>query len=318
MGTLDGKFVRRSLDTRSLEKAAIAVRELELGKISISISGAVDRFTDDLRTRGLSTETVKKFERLLNSLKDEFGSVPLARLRADDLGKFRESWKAKPITSRKMLERLRSFFQFCLERGWIEKNPAKVLKPPKEQAVVVKPYDKTELEKIAWATDLFPIKGIYGEQNRKRLKGFIAVLRWTGLRIRDVVQLQPYQIVGDFIILRTHKNQKPVKLLLHDDAKEALKECVGEYFFWSGLGNPKSCVGDWQRSFRRLSELAGVKITAHRWRHTFATDLLSKGVPVSEVAAILGNSPAIVEKHYSQWIQSRQDRLNEAVKATWV
>jgi hypothetical protein len=45
--------------------------------------------------------------------------------------------------------------------------------------------------------------------------------------------------------------------------------------------------------------------------------LLSKGVPVSEVAAILGNSPAIVEKHYSQRIQSRQDRLNEAVKATW-
>lgn len=22
----------------------------------------------------------------------------------------------------------------------------------------------------------------------------------------------------------------------------------GEYFFWSGAGNPKSCVGDWQRS----------------------------------------------------------------------
>src|SRR5438045_2142648 len=30
----------------------------------------------------------------------------------------------------------------------------------------------------------------------------------------------------------------------------------GEYFFWSGLGNPKSCVGDWQRTFRRLSKLS--------------------------------------------------------------
>ena len=117
---------------------------------------------------------------------------------------------------------------------------------------------------------------------------------------------------------RTHKNQKPVKLLMHDEVKEGLKSVEnGEYFFWSGLGNPKSCVGDWQRSLRRLGEIAGVHIHAHRWRHTFATDLLSKGVPVSEVAAILGNSPAIVEKHYSQWIQSRQDRLNEAVKATW-
>jgi len=46
--------------------------------------------------------------------------------------------------------------------------------------------------------------------------------------------------------------------------------------------------------------------------------LLSKGIPVSEVAAILGNSPRFVEKYYSQWISSRQDALNEAVKATWV
>jgi integrase len=54
-----------------------------------------------------------------------------------------------------------------------------------------------------------------------------------------------------------------------------------------------------QRTLRRLSMLSGVNIHAHRYRHTFATQLLSKGVPVSEVAAILGNSARIVEKHYS-------------------
>lgn len=37
-------------------------------------------------------------------------------------------------------------------------------------------------------------------------------------------------------------------------------------------------------------------------RHTFATDLLSKGLPSSEFTAILGNSTRIVEKHYTQWI----------------
>jgi integrase len=92
---------------------------------------------------------------------------------------------------------------------------------------------------------------------------------------------------------------------------------TGEYFFWSGSGNPKSCVGDRQRTLRRLGAIAGVHIHAHRWRHTFATQLLSKGVPVSEVAAILGNSPRIIEKHYSQWISSRQESVNLAVKGTW-
>jgi len=36
-----------------------------------------------------------------------------------------------------------------------------------------------------------------------------------------------------------------------------------------------------------------------------------------EVAAILGNSPPIIEKHYSQWIQARQTALELAVKGTW-
>jgi hypothetical protein len=39
--------------------------------------------------------------------------------------------------------------------------------------------------------------------------------------------------------------------------------------------------------------------------------------PLLGVAAILGNSARIIEKHYAQWIQSRQDALEKAVKATW-
>jgi hypothetical protein len=44
---------------------------------------------------------------------------------------------------------------------------------------------------------------------------------------------------------------------------------------------------------------------------------LTKGVSVENVAAILGNSPAIVVKHYSQWISSRQEALDAALELTW-
>lgn len=111
---------------------------------------------------------------------------------------------------------------------------------------------------------------------------------------------------------------KPVQLPIHPEMLAALSNMnSGEYFFWSGSGNPKSCVGDWQRTLRRLGEIAGVHLHAHRWRHTFATQLLSKGIAVSEVAAILGNSPRIIEKYYSQWVQARQESLNAAVRATF-
>jgi len=44
---------------------------------------------------------------------------------------------------------------------------------------------------------------------------------------------------------------------------------------------------------------------------------LTRGASVEEVAAVLGNSPAIVAKHYSQWVKARQDRLDSLLAATW-
>jgi hypothetical protein len=45
--------------------------------------------------------------------------------------------------------------------------------------------------------------------------------------------------------------------------------------------------------------------------------LLIKGAAVQDVADLLGNSPQIVEKHYSQFIKARQDRLDSIVANTW-
>lgn len=314
VGTLDGEFVRSALDTKNLERGAALIREMEAGKRDkITVEDACARFIDDLKSRGLSPDTIAKFRLLSEELKEMGGHID--KVKPNDLAKLREKWNLKPSTAIKRLERLRSFFRFCVDRGWIEKNPAQSLRAPKETVIPVKPYDAQELEKIAWAIPLFPIKGIYGEANRERIAAFVAVLRWTGLRIRDVVQLRRDSVKNGYITLRTQKNGKPVKLPLHPEIH--LEGLGDEYLFWSGAGNPKSCVGDWQRTFRRLGLVSGVHIHAHRWRHTFATDLLSKGVPVSEVAAILGNSPRIVDKHYSQWIQTRQNAVDVAVRLTW-
>ncbi len=52
-------------------------------------------------------------------------------------------------------------------------------------------------------------------------------------------------------------------------------------------------------------------------RHTLAKDLLSKGASVEDVAAILGNTPLIVQKHYAQWVKARQTRLDDIIQSTW-
>ena len=68
---------------------------------------------------------------------------------------------------------------------------------------------------------------------------------------------------------------------------------------------------------------AGLKgrFTAYSCRHTRATALLEQGHSDTDVAAILGNTPAVIHKNYSH-VAAKVDRLREllnrsrAVKGT--
>jgi integrase len=224
-----------------------------------------------------------------------------------------------PTTSRNEIERLRQFFKFCVEREWIDKNPASSIKLPIIHNIERKPYEDYEMQQIDRAIGFFRNGGIYGELNRERIKAFVEVLKWTGMRIGDAVMFSKGTVVGGQVILRTQKNGKRVSIPLHPDAKSALEkiENGNHYYFWSGEGSIKSAVSAWSRTFIRLSQIAECRVTAHRYRHSLIVKLLSNGIPISEVAAIAGNSPRIIERHYNQFVQSRQDRINEAVKMIW-
>ena len=82
------------------------------------------------------------------------------------------------------------------------------------------------------------------------------------------------------------------------------------YFFWSGNGAKESMVRAAERTLSAVfakSEVMGAH--AHRFRHTLATELLEQGWTYEDVAEVLGNSAAIVKKHYAKWSRGRQDRL---------
>ena len=88
-------------------------------------------------------------------------------------------------------------------------------------------------------------------------------------------------------------------------------------YFWSGNGELKAAIGGWQRTIARLLKLAKVNGHPHMFRHMIAIELLEEGVTVEHVAAILGNTPAIVYKHYAPRVASRQKALDAAVMTVW-
>jgi hypothetical protein len=98
-----------------------------------------------------------------------------------------------------------------------------------------------------------------------RLRALILLLRYSGLRIRDAVTLSRNLIQDDKFFLYTAKTGTAVYCPFPPFVVEALAAIpASAHFFWSGLSKPKSAVGDWQRSLKRL--LIGRR---SRWARSF-------------------------------------------------
>jgi hypothetical protein len=58
--------------------------------------------------------------------------------------------------------------------------------------------------------------------------------------------------------------------------------------------------GGWDRGANALGVFQEIRPTRNRFRHTLATPLLEQGATSEQVADILGNSLAVVRKHYGK------------------
>ena len=52
----------------------------------------------------------------------------------------------------------------------------------------------------------------------------------------------------------------------------------------------------------------------HRFRHTLASELIAKGTSIQDVAGILGDTVATIERHHAKWTPERQTRQDEALR----
>jgi integrase/recombinase XerD len=330
-GSLGGEYVKQSLNLTSWEAASARIAAWnargELGSIEIpSIAEAVSKYMDDARARHLRPATLAKLRRifekdLLGFAKDK-GYKTLRQLDSAAVAEFRARWKDGPLAATKKFERVIGFFYFCVRNDWLSKNPALSLQRPKATQTPTMPFSSNEWSKICEAVPKYPIKGVHGVGNVTRVRALVLLLRYSGLRIGDAVALDKGAVKDGRLFLRTAKTGVPVFIPLPEECLLALEKAArlqdGDYFFWTGRGLLKSAVADWQRTLRRLFEIAGISGHAHMFRDTFAISLLLSGVPLDQVALLLGHKNSrITEKHYAPWVKARQDALEAAVRKTW-
>jgi integrase/recombinase XerD len=332
-GFIGGQEIRKSLGTADWQKAQDFVREWEVQASEpkatqepITIKAAGDRFIADTEAQKLKEATICKY-RLLFKQMDEFsqnrGLRYLTELNLQMLDEFRAGWKDGPRSSAKKLERLRAFFRFSQKREWVAKNPASDLKAPRVTLCPTMPYTREVMMRILAATAKYRDEvSARGKGNALRLRALVLLLRYTGMRIGDAVSLTSDRIELNRLFLYTAKTGTLVNTVLPDFVLEALEACpkvTDIHFFWNGRDKLDAIVGSWRRRLARLFELAEVqKGHAHRFRDTFAVELLLAGVPIERVSVLLGHqSVRITERHYSPWVHARQEQLEQDLKRAW-
>ncbi|MPY87559.1 MAG: tyrosine-type recombinase/integrase [Luteitalea sp.] len=285
---------------------------------TIPIPGAIARFRASLKSQNLSWETLGKYRTLLTRLAnwcEHESLIMVSELSVTRMDDFRGTWKDGPNYATKNLERLRAFFEFCVARDWIDRNSAKAVKAPQVDVLPTLPFTDEEMARIVAACDR-----VRGKDNQDRMRAFVLTMRYSGLRISDMVALHPAQRVGTKLRLYTTKTGVPVFVPLPDFVNDALDKIQrpGHPYFTTGNGKLTTHATNWSGKLQSLFELAEVENgRSHRFRDTFSCSLLEQGVSDVTVAMLLGNTPAIVQKHYAPWIKSRQVALEAAVRTTW-
>ena len=336
-GVLGGREIRRSMRTRDWTKANRDVQKWEAAErveeqgAPVSLTDAWESFLADLEARSLSHETIRKYKLLktrMTAYAAEKGLILLVEFDVETLSQLRSTWKDGPRTAGKTLERLRSFFRFAQDRNWTNNNPATRLKLPRVSLRPTMPLTQADMLKLLAACEasLRRSKKRTAKASALRLKALVLLMRYSGTRISDAVTLTTDRIDGNRLFLYTQKTGVPVYTVLPESVVHALEtvpRVTSKNYFWSGESKRTSITGVWERRLKNLFNVAGVmksqsNAVSHRFRDTYAVELLLAGVPIERVSVLLGHqSVRITEKHYNPWVRSRQEQLEADVARTW-
>lgn len=201
-------------------------------------------FCQDWQARNLNNATLRKYRLLRDRLSDfaDLHCPSLKELNIERLRAFRSTWKDGPRAAGKKIDRLRTFFRFCIDNQWIERNLALSLKAPLVKDKPTLPFSREEMVKIVdKAGDALT---------------FILTLRYTGMRISDAAMLRTSAVDGNRVFLYTQKTGTPVYVPVPEILINLLRAIkpIGGYFFLRGESTRMdTCTTYGDDSFRAFS-----------------------------------------------------------------
>lgn len=240
---------------------------------------------------GCSTQTLRLYYDTLFNFIVTIGDKSIFELKTTDirsyLVEYQETHKVSNLTSDNMRRVFSSFFNWLETEDYFLKNPVNKIKRIKTDKVIKKPFTDEELEAIRDAAKTY------------RELALVEFLYSSGVRVSELCGLDIVDInfnTREGIVYGKGGKER----VIYFDAKS--KVHLRNYLGTRVDNNPALFVtkkypykrlekSGVELIIRQIGQRAGVdKCHPHRFRRTFATNLLDKGVPIEQVQVLLGHT----------------------------
>lgn len=272
----------------------------------------VSRFLDYLRhERNASIHTLSSYRRDLGQLADYLEARGLVLSQVDNvhirgfMAELHER-KLKRSSIARKLAAVRSFFQFCMKKGWLAENPARIVATPKQDKRVPSFLSEEEMAGFLETprSDL-PLD--------LRDRAILELLYATGIRVSELVGINQEDVNFKERLIRIRGKGKKERLVPFGRIAGTrmaaylrvrptfLKAEVGEKALFLNYQGSRLTARSVERIVDKYIRLTAIrrKISPHSLRHSFASHLLSRGADLRVIQELLGHESLATTQKYT-------------------
>lgn len=258
----------------------------------------INEFLLNLKLQNRSDVTIKRYRIFLEHF-FAHQEIEFSKLSPEVIIQWFRTHQAhvKESSFRVRLNIISSFFTFCVQEEYLTHSPIKRRWFPRLPQPVPKYIGKEEIAKIRRESEMVPL----------RSQCLVEFLLTSGCRVGETSRLKREEVDFENRTARVVGKGKKIRYVHFTEKCSILLQKYLEiapksvYLFSTSTGKNMN-IETIERIIRDLGENAniGTSLYPHRFRHTFATDLLSKGAELSFIQEELGHSDISTTQIYAK------------------
>ena len=283
-----------------------------------TILSLVSEYEDYLKhERRVAPSTVVAYlsdlKQLGQAITQDVADIKLNDLRTYQSSLGKRGFKNATITRK--FDGFRTFWKWMQMEKYVDDNIPELIRLPRRNRRVPKWLSEADLTRFA-NTPIEPYRA-YSDPLREGLAW--KTFAWLGLRRAELLNLRirDVQLEDGTLTIRHSKGDRDRVLPLPDALKPGYQALVAgrapEDYVFVGYRSPKWSVHSLMRAFQRHLKTCGLDnrdVTPHTIRHSFATHLARKGVPLPVIKTLLGHADV---KTTMVYVHVGQEDLERAI-----